>query len=170
LVYKERIPQSCGKERIMIDRGLPEHPFYVNGLRFSCRRCSSCCRNESGFVFLSGEDLRRLSAACNMEYAGFVTTWCRWIPWGGGEFRLSLKEKSDYDCIFWKNGCTVYEARPLQCRAFPFWNSVLSSRKAWEAAGTGCPGMDCGAMHSREEIEACLERQEAETIVRKTQV
>ncbi|MDR0601701.1 MAG: YkgJ family cysteine cluster protein [Treponema sp.] len=140
-------------------------PFYRDGLRFSCRRCSSCCRYESGFVFLSEKDVRVLSAACTMEYADFVKTWCRWIPSGGGRDRLSLREKTDYDCIFWKDGCTVYGARPLQCRTFPFWPSIVDSRRTWNMAKTGCPGMDSGAAHSREEIEACLAARGTEPLI-----
>ena len=32
-------------------------PFYAEGLRFSCERCSACCRGEPGYVFLTKEDL-----------------------------------------------------------------------------------------------------------------
>jgi Fe-S-cluster containining protein len=146
-----------------------KQPFYRDGLRFSCRRCSACCRHESGFVFLSEKDLGLLSAACNMQPADFVKTWCRWVPYEGGQDRLSLKEKSDYDCIFWKEGCAVYESRPLQCRTFPFWLSVLRSREAWDMAGTGCPGINSGALHSREEIEACLDMQ-GSVIIRRVHI
>jgi Fe-S-cluster containining protein len=140
----------------------------MDGLRFSCRRCSSCCRYESGYVFLSQKDLLLLSAACKMKYIDFVKIYCRWVPGGEGE-TLSLRETSCYDCIFWKDGCSVYDSRPLQCRSFPFWGSILGSPKAWDIAKTGCPGMDSGLFHTGKEIEACLAEQEAEPhIVRKT--
>jgi Fe-S-cluster containining protein len=100
-----------------------------------------------------------------MEYTDFVETYCRWIPAGAGEERLSLKEKSDYDCIFWKSGCSVYAARPLQCRAFPFWRSILHSSDSWNMAKTGCPGMGRGALVTRETIESWLEQQEAEPVL-----
>jgi len=139
---------------------MSEQPFYAAGLRFSCQRCSSCCRHESGFVYLSENDLSRLANDFKMEYTAFIQTWCRWIPfdWGGahGAGRLSLKEKSNFDCIFWKDGCTVYHARPLQCRAFPFWDTVVCSPDAWETAGRGCPGINNGELRTREEIEDFL--------------
>jgi Fe-S-cluster containining protein len=28
--------------------------------------------------------------------------------------------------------CTVYEARPTQCRTFPFWKENLRRRGSWE--------------------------------------
>jgi Fe-S-cluster containining protein len=105
-----------------------------------------------------------------MDYTDFMEAYCRWVPSGGGEERLSLREKSNYDCIFWKTGCSVYAARPLQCRAFPFWQSILYSSASWNAAKTGCPGMDQGVLVSREKIESWLERQKAEPVLaRQTQ-
>ena len=43
-------------------------------------------------------------------------------------YKYSLKERvvgMSHDCIFFdreKGGCSVYEARPKQCRTFPFWD------------------------------------------------
>jgi Fe-S-cluster containining protein len=102
-----------------------------------------------------------------MNYIDFVEIYCRWIPAGGGEERLSLKEKSNYDCIFWKDGCSIYNARPLQCRAFPFWQSILRSPEAWNMAKTGCPGMGRGALVTEDAINSWLERQKAEPLLMK---
>jgi Fe-S-cluster containining protein len=149
-----------------------KEPFYAGGLQFSCTRCSSCCRYESGYVFLTQRDVVRLAAGCQMKYAEFVDVCCRWIPWfrsgKEGEDRLSLKEKSNFDCIFWKNGCTVYAARPLQCRTFPFWKDILSSSSSWAMARTGCPGMDRGRRYSGEEILSILNRQAEPVVLRGT--
>ena len=100
-----------------------------------------------------------------MNYTDFVKTYCRWVPAGIGMERLSLKEKSNFDCIFWKDGCSAYAARPLQCRTFPFWPSILDSAAAWELAKSGCPGMGQGPLMGREEIEARLAAQEAEPVL-----
>jgi Fe-S-cluster containining protein len=109
-----------------------------------------------------------------MEYNDFVNVYCRWAPGFSGETRgfrrgeqerLSLKEKSNFDCIFWDGACTVYCARPLQCRAFPFWQSILGSKEAWTVAASGCPGMGRGTLHGRDEIESCLAARAAEPII-----
>jgi Fe-S-cluster containining protein len=148
-----------------------KEPFYTSGLQFSCTRCSSCCRYESGYVFLNKKDVMRLAAECQMKYTDFVCTYCRWIPWSWGEGerleRLSLKEKTNFDCIFWKNGCTVYAARPLQCVTFPFWEDILSSSASWALARTGCPGMDRGKCYSGEEIQSILNRQAEPAVLRR---
>ena len=144
---------------------MSHEPFYNTGLRFSCTRCSSCCRKESGFVYLSENDLSRLANQMQMDYTAFIKTWCRWVPLDQGRERLSLREKSNFDCIFWSNGCKVYRARPLQCRAFPFWENVLCSRQAWDTAGIDCPGMNNGELHDREEIAGFLRLLEEELVL-----
>ncbi|MFQ3548099.1 MAG: YkgJ family cysteine cluster protein [Termitinemataceae bacterium] len=142
-----------------------EH-FYTNkGLYFSCTQCSTCCRYESGYVFLSQKDVQRLASAVGMSYTEFISLYCRWVPCEGSKERLSLKEKSNYDCIFWNTGCTVYEARPLQCRTYPFWDSIVVSQEAWNTVKTECPGMDQGAWHSPEEIDEQLTLREQEPVI-----
>ena len=129
--------------------------FLDSGLRFSCARCSGCCRHEGGYVFLSEKDLYRLAEATGMTPEAFVGEWCRWVPYVPGSERLSLREKPDMDCILWSaetRGCSFYEARPLQCVAFPFWDSVVGSPEAWARMARECPGMDSGEPRSGGEI------------------
>jgi Fe-S-cluster containining protein len=104
-----------------------------------------------------------------MKYNEFIEVYCRWIPCGDNTEKLSLKELSNYDCIFWKNGgCTVYPSRPLQCKTFPFWESVLSSEAAWNGTSETCPGMGKGALYSKDEIQTRLHEHESESpIIRK---
>jgi Fe-S-cluster containining protein len=145
---------------------MSEQHFYDSGLRFSCVRCSSCCRHESGFVYLSENDLARLAREFEMEYTAFIQTWCRWVSFERESERLALKEKSNFDCIFWNEaGCRAYQARPLQCRAFPFWDSVVCSGEAWEQAGSGCPDINSGELHMRDEIEKFLILMEEELVI-----
>ena len=144
-------------------------PFHAAGLRFSCTRCSGCCRHDGGFVFLSELDLSRLAGVLGMGHADFVDAWCRWVPYVPGYERLSLREKANLDCVFWKDGgCSVYEARPLQCRAFPFWDSVLCSPRAWERMAGECPGINSGRLHPKEEIDGCLRQLEDELVIERS--
>jgi Fe-S-cluster containining protein len=77
--------------------------------------------------------------------------------------RFSLVEKGNHDCIFWREGtgCSVYEARPEQCRTFPFWPELIASREGWESVDW-CQGKDQGRVYERPEIEA-LARGEGHT-------
>jgi len=74
----------------------------------------------------------------------------------GGE--VSLTEKLNHDCVFYdrKQGCTVYEDRPRQCRTWPFWGSVVHSPETWAETAETCPGMDVGRLHRRAEIDRSL--------------
>jgi Fe-S-cluster containining protein len=144
---------------------MPKQPFYSSGLYFTCIRCSACCRYQPGFVFLSKKDVEILAAEAKIGYNEFIEVYCRWIPQGGGMERLSLKEKSNYDCIFWNEGCSVYKGRPLQCRNFPFWHSVLVSFETWEITAESCPGIGKGTYHTKDCIESCLVQGRTESII-----
>jgi Fe-S-cluster containining protein len=153
---------------IMLEASGKGH-FFAEGLRFSCKRCSACCRFEAGYVFLSQKDASVLCAALNIQYGDFLETYCRWVPSDNRESQLSLKEKQNYDCVFWSpkygEGCSVYESRPLQCRTFPFWTSVMSSKKKWKMTAKDCPGMDQGTFYSQDSIKKMLGMRQMEPII-----
>lgn len=146
---------------------MKEELFYASGLRFSCKRCSACCRYDPGFVYLSEEDLKKLTFALKLDKNRVLSQFCRWVTDWNGDLSLSLKEKSNKDCIFWDNGCTVYEARPVQCITFPFWQQLVTSSAAWETAGSGCPGINSGLIHTKEKIGQYLELRNSEPILKK---
>jgi Fe-S-cluster containining protein len=130
--------------------------FYAEGLRFECTRCSRCCRHAPGFVFLSLEDLKRLADAALVSPLQFVQRYCREVRVIGIP-RISLRERDNYDCILWQEGgCSLYAARPLQCRSYPFWSGNVSSPESWAAVSAECPGVGQGRLHSAEEIDRWL--------------
>jgi Fe-S-cluster containining protein len=146
---------------------MADKPFYQNGLKFFCKRCSFCCRAGPGFVFLSKTDALEISKKLGMVLEEFIQVYCRWIDWDGGA-RLSLKEKTSFDCVFWKDGCSIYEARPVQCRTYPFWEEMLDSREVWECATEKCPGAGSGALVNWETIEASMELARSNIIMTKS--
>lgn len=138
---------------------------YRDGLRFSCTRCSRCCRHTPGYVFLSAQDLERISRALGVDAAEVRRRYCRPVRVGGFT-RVSLQEKPNLDCIFWdRKGCSIYAARPLQCRSFPFWSANLASRESWEEQAAACPGIGSGRRHSRSSIRRWLARRVAEPLL-----
>jgi Fe-S-cluster containining protein len=142
--------------------------FYVDGLNFSCKRCSSCCRYDQGFVYLSQKDLNKLTSVLKMDEKSVINAYCRWVTNWNGDAVLSLKEKSNYDCILWDSGCTVYNERPLQCVTFPFWDSIIADEKCWESAAKSCPGMNSGELHTMTEIEKAGALRSCEPVICKT--
>lgn len=141
-------------------------PFYSAGLQFECTQCHSCCRHDPGYVFLSRADLLRLSEHHHLSPRDFVEKYCRWEDFGEGGI-LSLVEKQNYDCIFWSGGCTVYPARPLQCRAYPFWEGPLQSAQNWNYEARFCPGINRGKIHGKDVIEDWLKSRSDNPVVTK---
>ena len=71
--------------------------------------------------------------------------------------RVSLTEHANGDCTFFdgqSRKCTIYTARPRQCRTWPFWNSNIETPEDWaEVREGGCPGAGQGAFVSLDEIQ-----------------
>ena len=117
-------------------------PFWEEGLRFRCQapECSDCCTGKygPGYVWLTPLDIERLAELRNVDEYTIYNTYVRRV-----EDRLSLIEKKNHDCVFHEPGfgCSVYEARPDQCRAYPFWPSVLESKESWREEAERCPGI-----------------------------
>ncbi len=133
-----------------------DQPFYKDGLDFECTRCSRCCRHDPGYVFLSENDIKKLSKVIGVDRKEFLARYCKVVNLGGF-IRISLIEKSNNDCILWADGgCTVYKSRPLQCMTYPFWSSSLNSREDWDALSRNCPGINRGRHYTAAEIEEKL--------------
>lgn len=125
-------------------------PWYADGLRFSCTQCGNCCTGAPGYVWMIEEEIERLRDHLGLSREEFGRRYLRRVgP------RHSLIEKPDGDCVFWDRdgGCTVYEARPDQCRTWPFWPHNLQSERSWRQAGRHCPGIDQGEFFPLEAIE-----------------
>lgn len=132
-------------------------PWYRDGLRFECSRCGACCAGEPGYVWITREEITALAGLLGIDEEELARRYLRRVG-----RRLSLIEKPGGACVFYDDGCTVYEVRPRQCRTFPFWAENLESRRAWTDAQRACPGVDSGRLYSLERI-AALRRGEGET-------
>lgn len=140
--------------------------FYKNGLQFDCQRCSRCCRIDPGYVFLTESDLSALLHATGSNRDQFIEDYCRWVPINGFLY-LSLKEKQNYDCIFWEQGgCSIYPHRPIQCKSYPFWETFLMSADHWESLKASCPGVGKGSLHPQEEIEEWVQLRKRSPYIR----
>lgn len=136
--------------------GMSTPAFWDSGLRFICTQCSKCCRHDSGFVFLSDHDLSQLCAHVQLDRGEFIDRYCRWVPFGS-DAHLSLTEQANRDCVFWKDGgCSVYAARPLQCRTYPFWGTIVDEESHWDEEARECPGIGIGPARSAAEIASAV--------------
>jgi Fe-S-cluster containining protein len=126
--------------------------FYRNGLQFECLKCGSCCTGAPGYVYLSENDIVSIAGFLKKDKVSFIREYTRHVT-VFGERRLSLIERKNYDCVFFKGICRIYEARPYQCRSFPFWKRHLVSEREWKRAGKRCPGIDRGRVYPAQEID-----------------
>jgi Fe-S-cluster containining protein len=132
--------------------------WWREGVRFQCQGSGNCCTShgEFGFVFLTKEDRQRFAKHFKMTLDEFTKAYCTKT-----DKTYSLNERPDNpDCIFLKDKrCSVYEARPTQCRTWPFWPEVMPA-KAWSKdVAAFCPGVGKGPVIPFEKIEAELAEQ-----------
>lgn len=153
------MPQSQRKSTTARGSGAP---WYADGLRFDCTRCGNCCGGPPGYVWVEQGDIRAIAAQLGLDPAEFV----RWHT-RPAEGRRSLLELSGGDCEFLerradgKTGCRIHAVRPAQCRTWPFWDSNVRTRRGWDAAGRGCPGINRGRSHPLMVIQSALAENEA---------
>lgn len=126
-------------------------PWYRDGLRFSCTRCGACCTGAPGFVWVELDEIERLATDRGESVDDFSRRHVRRVGRG-----YSLVEKPNGDCVFWsrETGCTVYQARPNQCRTWPFWRENIETPDDWRGVRRTCPGAGKGRLHSADVIEA----------------
>ncbi len=126
-------------------------------MSFSCTRCGDCCTGVPGYVWVEPTEIDALAKHLGLSVDNFGERYLRKVG-----RRYSLIEKPGGDCVFFDKGCSVYPARPTQCRTFPFWRSNLKSERAWDELADECPGIGQGKLFLVEEIEV-LKRGKAET-------
>ena len=121
-------------------------PWWKDGLPFKCTQCGHCCKIE-GYVWVNDEEIQAMADHLKMTADDFEWQSVRRVG-----RRRSLFEKPNHECIFWEDGCTVYPARPTQCKTFPFWKQNLESMDEWLDVVEECPGSGTGVVYSAKEI------------------
>jgi Fe-S-cluster containining protein len=89
-----------------------------------CDACGgNCCIGESGFIWITLSEIKFLATHLNISEEDVRL---KYLEKKG--YKYSIKEvklsEDNYACTFFdlkKKQCSIYEARPVQCRTFPFW-------------------------------------------------
>lgn len=121
--------------------------FFDQGIRFECRRCGLCCTGAPGTIYVTDAEIRAIAVHLGMRLAQFHQHYL--YPFKDS---FSIREDSQGNCLFLNDGCAIYGVRPLQCRAFPFWFSIMRSEKRWREVASRCPGIGQGRLYDRDEI------------------
>jgi hypothetical protein len=114
----------------------------MQGLRFTCQPgCTNCC-DQSGFVYLNEDDLKRAARFVKMSAKAFEE---KYVYRTARQMRF--RKPPDKQCPFLENhGCSIHPAKPTQCRTFPFWPELVEQRAAWNRTAKYCPGIGKGPL------------------------
>ena len=127
----------------------PDPEFYEQGVRFECQGSGKCCtsRGAYGFVYVTASDRKRFAKFFGLTTASFTRKYCKTT-----EGHLHLKNP-EADCSFLRGKrCSVYEARPSQCRTWPFWPENMNARVWNSEVAPYCAGVGKGRLYSPDEI------------------
>ncbi|MHA1293660.1 MAG: YkgJ family cysteine cluster protein [Promethearchaeota archaeon] len=156
-----------------------------NGIEFSCKKCGACCRGfHEGEVYLYLEDIDRLINFLNLKgkfkRRNFAKKYLKITKdkfyykdpeaERGKNYEISILGfkfiGEDEHCEFLgkNNECLVHEARPFQCRCFPFWRMMVTSNKNIKEYSKKCPGLKDslnreGKYYSPESIKKWAEKE-----------
>ncbi len=122
--------------------------FFKEGLHFTCSGCGACCSGEPGMVRITQEDAYLIAKDLTLSVPVFLERYCSIV---GGD--LCIKELENGDCIFLQDKqCQIYALRPLQCKTYPFWSSLVRNENMWNREKSSCPGIGHGSLHTAEQI------------------
>lgn len=138
------------------------------GLRFECTMCGACCTGPPGDVLFTDEEAAVMAAHLGISVGAFLERFTRPAPDGAGRSLLEHETEHGLDCIFLdrrttpgKAVCSLYEARPMQCRTFPWWPANVRSARDWSRLGRWCEGVGRGGFVPVEAIRIQRDRQAA---------
>lgn len=105
----------------------------------ACEKCGGkCCMGESGNIFVSADELLKLSEFFGLDLATFTHKFTHKVG-----YKTSLNEvpfEDGFACVFFDikhKRCNVYALRPQQCRTFPFWEYFKTHKKELEKECVG---------------------------------
>ena len=155
-------------------------------IRFSCQRCGACCHHKrpqefgdlvpldrlpefwekSNLIYLTETDIENIGRKTGLEPREFVDTLheydgrCVHVDDQGSKIILDfpvMQSKEDTTCVFYKDGCTIYQDRPRACRLFPFRVEEKSTPEGDIILSIGynplCPGIGKGNRAAKKDLE-----------------
>ena len=132
--------------------------FFKKGINFQCQGSANCCvsRGNYGYVYLSKKDLMIIAKYLNVSINLFKKKYCEY-----SDRYLHLKEINiNGNCQFLENKkCSIYPARPIQCRTWPFWKENMNAIKWSEELQNFCPGIGRGRLISATKIQKKINRE-----------
>lgn len=91
-------------------------------LEFSCTGCGICCK-EPGYVFFTDDDIKKASNFLNISPIVFINKYLEYDE--GYGYYIQVTGEKGCDFLDESNKCIIHEAKPEQCRTFPYWNEYM---------------------------------------------
>ncbi len=109
----------------------------------ACATCQGrCCTGESGYIYVNKKEIENIAKLLQLDVKEFVQKYLF-----KKMYKYSIKEiqyNDSFECIFYdreSNGCKIYDARPTQCKTFPFWDYY---KTRVDELKLECPGIISG--------------------------
>ena len=128
--YLKELPFSSRKIDQVVQKTLRE----ISG-QIDCTQCANCCREMQ--PVLMPADIRRLARETLLPLKAFTTRYLKNAP--AGHSGMVFKRRP---CPFLLNNrCTVYEARPRDCKSYPHLHRRDFVQRTLQAIGNyaRCP-------------------------------
>lgn len=98
----------------------------------ACDTCAgNCCIGESGYIWITEKEINVLAMHLNITQEELRIKYLNKISYKHSIKEVKLSE-DNFACVFFnleKRQCSIYEARPTQCRTFPFWEYFKKNTK-----------------------------------------
>jgi hypothetical protein len=121
---------------------------------------------KSNLIYLTETDIEKISRKTGQKPGEFVDTLyeyngrCVHVDDQGSKIILDfpvMQSKEDTTCVFYKDGCTIYQDRPRACRLFPFRVEEKSTPEDDIILSIGfnprCPGIGKGKRVAKTDLE-----------------
>ncbi len=142
-----------------VTRNPEEQPWWADGLPFSCQQSGRCChrRGDIGYVYVNYRERRALAAHVGISVEQFTLEYTVAEDDGARVLRFENER-----CVFLDGvSCSVHQAKPVQCRTWPFWQETLASEQSYqELVREMCPGSRQGPKVAAAEIRRQMEETE----------
>jgi len=106
----------------------------------ACESCQGrCCTGESGYIYVTKNEIFAIAELLELDVNEFASKYLF-----KKMYKYSIKEQKfgdSYECVFYNresNGCNIYNARPSQCKTFPFWDYY---KQRVDELKLECPGI-----------------------------
>ena len=104
----------------------------------ACEQCPGhCCTGPKGYVWVTIDEMQSIAELLEIELLDFAMRYTKRV---GQRYSLRELERgpNNFACVFFSEGCQIYNERPEHCRRFPFWPQ---HKGKGERVARSCPGI-----------------------------